>query len=75
MSLKEEVRSEYEQEKEYTVLMTSHVYAIHKSTVWAYSKDEAIEEAEKPGYCVWDLVSCDPNDMVIGGHTEYEVED
>ncbi len=63
------------QEKEYTVLMTSHVYATHEATVWATSKDEAEELAEKPGHCEWELVECDPDDVVIGGFPDYEVQE
>ena len=63
-----------ETEKEYTVLMTFPVNAVHKTTVWASSKDEAESLAAQPGN-EWELEDCDTDDMVIGAFPEYEVEE
>ena len=67
--------SQETEEKEYTVLMTFPVNAVHKTTVWASSKDEAESVAAEPGYCVWEFEECDTNDMVIDGLPDYEVRE
>lgn len=61
------------QEKEYTVLMTFPVEAVHKTTVWATSKDEAESAVQNLENDAWELEDCNPNKIALHGHVEYEV--
>lgn len=62
-------------EKKYTVLMTFPVYAVHKTTVWASSKDEAESLASEERNIEWNLVECNPNKITVDGFPEYEVQE
>jgi len=61
------------QEKEYTVLMTFPVTAVHKTTVWATDEYDAERAAQQQPNDEWELVECNPNKIALDGYSEYEV--
>jgi len=61
------------QEKEYTVLMTFPVDAVHKTTVWATNEDEAESAVQNLANDEWELVECNPNSIALDGLVDFEV--
>lgn len=62
-------------EKKYTVLMSFPVDAVHKTTVWASSKDEAESSVQHLENDEWELVECNPNKIALDGFSSLEVEE